>query len=205
MSEEQIKETTPPEAAEIIEGDVVETAVSNETKGSNETAVSPEPPAPDSEEAAEPTCEELLAAAQAEATKNLDGWMRSQAEFANARKRMDKQRIDIQIRATTDMVTRLLPVIDDFERAFANVPAAISEDSWFEGIEMVNRKVLGILESLNVQAIEAVGKEFDPNLHEAIMQDDSEEYDSGIVTEEMQKGYKIGDRIIRPSLVKVAA
>ena len=199
MSEEQVEEITPQEEAEIIEGDVVETEVSNET------AVSSEEESPESEEAAEPTCEELLVAAQEEATKNLDGWMRAQAEFANARKRMDKQRVDIQIRATTDMVTRLLPIVDDFNRAFENVPDVISEDSWFEGIEMVNRKMIGILESLNVQAIEAVGQEFDPNCHEAIMQEESEEYESGIVTEELQTGYKIGDRIIRPSLVKVAA
>ena len=196
MSEEQkINETTPQEEEVVIDGEVVETAVSTE----EETESTPEP-----EEQVEPTCEELLVVAQEEAAKNLDGWMRSQAEFANARKRMDKQRIDIQVRASTDMVSRLLPVIDDFERAFENVPEVVSEDSWFEGIEMVNRKMIGILESLNVKPIEAVGQEFDPNCHEAIMQEESEEFESGIVTEELQKGYKIGDRIIRPSLVKVA-
>ena len=194
MSEEQqqVEETPPQEEVEIVEGEAVETAVSEET------------PSPEIEEA-EPTCDDLLTAAQEEASKNLDGWMRSQAEFANARKRMEKQRIDIQVRATTDMVTRLLPVIDDFNRAFDNVPDVVSDDSWFEGIEMVNRKMIGILESLDVEPIEAVGQEFDPNCHEAIMQEESEEYESGIVTEELQKGYKIGDRIVRPSLVKVAA
>ncbi len=190
MSEEQqVEETTPQEEVEIVEGEGEETV-----EDSTET-----------EEEKELTLEEQLEAAKEEAAKNLDGWMRSQAEFANARKRMEKQRVDIQIRATTDMVTRLLPVIDDFERAFANVPEAISEDGWFEGIQMVNRKMIGILESLNVEAIEAVGQEFDPNCHEAIMQEESDEYDSGVVTEELQKGYKIGDRVVRPSLVKVAA
>jgi molecular chaperone GrpE len=198
VSEEQkVEETTPQEEVEVIEGEVAETAVSAE----EESETLPE----SEEEIAEPTCEELLAVAQEEAAKNLDGWLRSQAEFANARKRMEKQRIDIQMRATTDMITRLLPVIDDFERAFENVPDTIREDGWFEGIELVNRKVNGILESLNVEPIEAVGQEFDPNCHEAIMQEESEEYESGVVTEELQKGYKIGDRIIRPSLVKVAA
>jgi molecular chaperone GrpE len=198
VSEEQkVEETTPQEEVEVIEGEVAKTAVSAE----EESETLPE----SEEEIAEPTCEELLAVAQEEAAKNLDGWLRSQAEFANARKRMEKQRIDIQMRATTDMITRLLPVIDDFERAFENVPDTIREDGWFEGIELVNRKVNGILESLNVEPIEAVGQEFDPNCHEAIMQEESEEYESGVVTEELQKGYKIGDRIIRPSLVKVAA
>ena len=87
MSEEQVAETMPPEEAEMIEGEVVETAVSTEQSASSTTA-------------AQPTCEELLAAAQEEAAKNLDGWMRSQAEFSNARKRMDKQRIEIQVRAS---------------------------------------------------------------------------------------------------------
>lgn len=193
MSEEQqAEETTPQEEVEVMADEAEETAVSEDFPA-------------ESEAEKEPTLEEQLEAAKEEAAKNLDGWMRSQAEFANARKRMEKQRVDIQVRATTDMATRLLPVIDDFERALANVPEAISEDSWFAGVEMVNRKLIGILESLNVVPIEAVGEAFDPNCHEAIMQEESDEYESGVVTEELQKGYKIGDRVVRPSLVKVAA
>jgi len=200
VSNENIEETTPQ--AEEVAAPQVEEEVTVEGEAA-ETAVSDEP-APDSEEEQEPTCAEALAAAQEEAAKNLDGWMRSQAEFANARKRMDKQRIEIQIRATTDMVTRLLPVLDDFERAMDNVPETISEDDWFEGLGLVHRKMMGILENLNVEPIEAVGQEFDPNCHEAIMQEASDEHESGVVTRELQKGYKIGDRIIRPSLVNVA-
>ena len=85
------------------------------------------------------------------------------------------------------MVTRLLPVIDDFNRAFDNVPDIVRADSWFEGIEMVNRKMIGILESLNVEPIEAVGQIFDPNCHEAIMQEESDEYESGVVTPRIAK------------------
>lgn len=189
-------EETTPQAEEIIEdaGTVEEI----------ETAVSGENSEPAQEAEAEPTCEELLIAAQEEAAKNLDGWMRSQAEFANARKRMDKQRIEIQTRAVTDMINRLLPVIDDFDRAFDNVPDTIHQDTWFEGIELVKRKLVGILEGLNVQPIEAVGQPFDPNCHEAIMQAPSDDVESGYVIAELQKGYKMGDRIIRPSLVNVA-
>lgn len=192
MSEEQVEETASQEEAEIIDGEVVETAVSSTS------------PSPETKQEAVPTCEDLLAAAKEEASKNLDGWMRSQAEFSNARKRMEKQQIEIQVRATTDMVTRLLPVIDDFNRAFDNVPDAVRENSWFEGIEMVNRKMINILESLHVEPIAAVGQMFDPNCHEAIMQEKSDEYESGIVTRELQTGYKIGDRVIRPALVNVA-
>ncbi len=154
--------------------------------------------------AAEPTLEEQLAAAQAEAAQNLDGWMRVQAEFANARKRMDKQRLEIQQRATADMAAKLLPVVDDFERALETVPEAISADGWFEGIQLVYRKMTNILEGMNVKVIEAVGQPFDPNHHEAIMQEASDEHESGTVTRELQKGYMLGDRVIRPSLVYVA-
>lgn len=152
----------------------------------------------------EPTLEEQLEAARAEAAKNLDGWMRVQAEFANARKRMDKQRLEIQQRATADTAAKLLPVVDDFERAIETVPEAISADSWFEGIQLVRRKLTAILEGMNVKTIEAVGQPFDPNCHEAIMQEASDEYESGTVTRELQKGYMLGDRVIRPSLVYVA-
>ena len=165
--------------------------------GEEETAVS-------SPSSAEPTLEEQLEAAKAEAAQNLDSWMRVQAEFANARKRMDKQRLEIQQRATADMAAKLLPVVDDFERAIDTVPEAINADSWFEGIQLVYRKLTNILESMNVKSIEAVGQPFDPNQHEAIMQEASDEYESGTVTRELQKGYMLGDRVIRPSLVYVA-
>ena len=172
----------------------------NGQTAAEETAVS-EPT--DTEQAA-PSLEEQLEAAKAEAAKNLDGWMRVQAEFANARKRMDKQRQETQQRATGDMAAKLLPVADDFQRAMETVPETISSDIWFEGIQLVHRKLTTILESMNVKAIEAVGQPFDPNCHEAIMQEPSDDHESGTVTRELQKGYMLGDRVIRPSLVYVA-
>jgi molecular chaperone GrpE len=156
------------------------------------------------EETAELTLEEQLAAAQEEASKNLDGWRRAQAELSNARKRFDRQRAETYTRATADLVGRLLPILDDFERALDNVPEAIAQDSWFEGLHLVQRKLLGLLEQFKVEAIEALGQPFDPNLHEAIMQEPNDEYDSGTVCRELQKGYRLGDQVIRPSLVYVA-
>ncbi|MCB9445018.1 MAG: nucleotide exchange factor GrpE [Ardenticatenaceae bacterium] len=182
------------EEKDQVEPEDVE-AVEMEGSG-EETAVS--------EPEAEPTLEEQLAAAQAEAAKNLDGWMRTQAEFANARKRMEKQRAETYQNASADVVTKLLPILDDFERALSTVPSEIAEISWLEGIQLVQRKLLGILEGLNVKTIEAVGQHFDPVFHEAIMQEPSDEYDSGVVSKELQKGYQLGDRVIRPSLVYVA-
>ena len=152
-----------------------------------------------------PTLEEQLTAVQAEAEDYKDRWLRSQAEFANARKRMEKQRLDAFSNATANVMTKLLPIVDDFERAMENLPEDISEDSWLEGIQLVQRKLLSTLENFNVTAIEAIGEPFDPNLHEAITQEPTDEFESGAVCRVLQTGYKIGDRVIRPSLVVVAA
>jgi molecular chaperone GrpE len=154
---------------------------------------------------APPTLEEQLAAAQAEAEDYKDRWMRSQAEFANARKRMEKQRLDAHGNATANVMNKLLPIVDDFDRAMENLPAEISENSWLEGIQLMQRKLMATLENFNVTPIEAVGEPFDPNLHEAITQEPTDEYESGTVCRVLQTGYKIGDRVIRPSLVVVAA
>lgn len=161
--------------------------------------------APEAELAEPPTIEEQLAAALAEAEDYKDRWLRSQAEFANARKRMDKQRLDTYTNATVNVMDKLLPIVDDFERAMENLPAEISENSWLEGIQLVQRKLVATLENFNVTSIEAVGEPFDPNLHEAITQEPTNEFESGVVCRVLQTGYKIGDRVIRPSLVVVAA
>jgi molecular chaperone GrpE len=151
------------------------------------------------------TLEKQLAAAQAEAARNLDGWQRTQAEFANARKRFDKQRIEIYNSAGAELAGKLLPIIDDFERALETAPPNDgSNDAWVEGILLVHRKLLSTLEEMGVQIIPAVGEPFDPNVHEALMQEPSDVYPSGTVTREMRRGYRLGDRVIRPSLVVVA-
>ncbi len=124
--------------------------------------------------------------------------------MSNARKRFEKQQLQVYTNANADLVMKLLPALDDFDRAIDSVPETITEDSWFEGIELVQRKLIGILESLNVKEIEAVGQPFDPNFHDALAQEPSDEYESGIVTREMIKGYQIGDKVVRPALVYVA-
>jgi molecular chaperone GrpE len=151
------------------------------------------------------TVEEQLVAAQAEAARNLDGWQRTQAEFANARKRFEKQRVDTYVNANAELVAKLLPVFDDLERAIESAPADTRDAPWVAGVNLVYRKMLGVLEDMNVQAIPAVGEAFDPNLHEALSQEPSEDYESGVIMREMRRGYRLGDRVIRPSLVTVAA
>jgi molecular chaperone GrpE len=159
------------------------------------------------EDGAEPTLtlEEQLAEAQAEAARNLDGWQRTQAEFANARKRFEKQRGDIYTNANIEVVGKILPLIDDFERALDSVPTDVQESPWVSGMTLVYRKMLAILEEMNVQPIPTVGQPFDPNLHEALSQEPSDNYDSGTIIREMRRGYRLGDRIVRPSLVAVAS
>ena len=155
-------------------------------------------------EAVVATAEDELVAARAEAARNLDGWQRTQAEFANARKRFDKQRAEAYANANADLVAKLVPLLDDFERALATAPAGIQADPWLAGVGLVYRKMLSVLEEMNVEPIAAVGEPFDPNMHEALGQEPSDGYDSGVVTREMRRGYRLGDRVIRPSLVMVA-
>ncbi len=148
--------------------------------------------------------EEQLAAAQADAARNLDGWQRTQAEFANARKRFEKQRAETYINANVDLVSKLLPLIDDFERALDSVPKSQQNDPWVAGVALVYRKMMATLEEMEVSIIPSVGERFDPNIHEALTQEPSAEHESGIVVREMRRGYRLGDRVIRPSLVSVA-
>jgi molecular chaperone GrpE len=148
---------------------------------------------------------EQLAAAEAQAAEYLDGWQRERAEFANARKRLERDRADAYLNANLEAAKKLLPLLDDFERALGNVPAAVADDPWLEGMQLVRRKLQTILESMNVTRIEAVGQPFDPNFHEALSLQPSTEYESGTVIQELQTGYKLADRVIRPSLVNVAA
>ena len=99
---------------------------------------------------------------------------------------------------------RCSPIIDDFGRASDNVPDAIAADAWFEGIGLVQRKLLALLEKSHIEPISTVGQPFDPNIHEAVTQEPSDVFESGIVTRELQAGYRLGDRVIRAALVCVA-
>lgn len=200
MSEEILNEKIEEETGKEQEKDVPVDQMTPENE--TETAVTPETAGEETSE--EPSLEEQLAQAKAEAADYKDRWMRSQAEFANARKRMEKQRLDTYNNAKAEIVLQLLPVLDDFERAVNNAPENVREDSWYEGIELVEKKLKGVLENLNVTSVTAVGEPFDPNWHEAISQEASEEHESGVVSRELQKGYKIGDKVIRPALVVVA-
>ncbi|PJF48075.1 MAG: nucleotide exchange factor GrpE [Candidatus Thermofonsia Clade 3 bacterium] len=146
-----------------------------------------------------------LKEAQAKADEYLDGWQRARAEFANYKKRQEQQNADLRAFATLDLIRKLLPIQDDFERAAKTLPEGIAHMTWIEGVMLIQRKLKLILESEGVKEIEVRKNDpFDPTLHEAISHDEAEGVESGHIIEELQKGYKIGDRVIRPTLVRVA-
>ncbi len=189
------------EAAEDAAGEVIEGEVVSEEEGDQSDAGEPE----DGEVEEAVSLEERLEEAEAQAAEYLDGWQRARAEFANAKKRLEKSRVEARRNATVEVIGKLLPVLDDFERALENVPDEIAEDGWFEGIALIDRKLHDILKSENIERIDTVGKPFDPNLHEAVLQEESDEYESGVVIKELQSGYKLDERVIRPAMVIVAA
>jgi len=133
----------------------------------------------------------------------LDGWQRSMAEFANYKKRVERDREQIQQTLAGTMVKRYLEVVDDLERAFKTRPNDGEGAAWADGIELIYRKLLIILDSQDVKPMDALGQPFDPNRHEAIGHMESSVYPSGHIAEVIQNGYLIGDRVLRPALVRI--
>lgn len=143
-------------------------------------------------------------ALQTQAQEYLEGWQRNRAEFANYKKRVEREMKDSYGNAAGSVLKDILPAIDDFERAMSSVPEALKDDKWVGGVGMVLRKFNKILDDYNVTVVDPVGEVFDPNRHEAIGMDDSDSVAAGHVTATMQKGYVLGDRVLRPALVRVA-
>ena len=148
---------------------------------------------------------QALIEAQQDAQTNKDGWQRARAEFANYKKRIERERSELFQRASIDTLRALLPIIDDFDRAFESVPEDINENPWIGGVSMIQRKFITLLEHYEVEAIDPTGEPFDPNMHQAIGTEDSDKVESGHVTETLQKGYRAGDNVLRLALVKVAS
>ena len=143
---------------------------------------------------------QALAEEKAKAETNLAGWQRAQADFINYKRRVEQEKEEIGKLASSILILSLLPILDDWERALASVPEELANLNWVEGIRLIERKIRGILEAQGVSPIKTVGEPFDPNLHEAAMQGKGKE---GIVVDELEKGYKLHDRVIRPAKVVV--
>ena len=130
-----------------------------------------------------------------------DRLKRNMAEFDNFRKRTEKEKSSMYIIGAKDIVEKILPVVDNFERGLAQAP---EDDAFADGMKMIYKQLISTLNDLGVQPIEAVGKEFDPNFHNAVMHVEDEEAGENIVVEEFQKGYTYKDFVVRHSMVKVA-
>jgi len=164
------------------------------------------------DQVAEPESEEQVTALKTaleemdkKAEEYLDGWQRARAEFANYKKRILRENMDIRQVARGEVIKLYLDIADDLERALQEKPEAGDGETWAEGIEIIFQKLRARLEVEGIKPMNPIGEEFDPNIHEALMKEESEEFESGQIIEVMQEGYWLGDKVLRPALVRVAA
>lgn len=135
----------------------------------------------------------------------LDGWQRARAELDNARKRFRREQEQVWTVALADTLARVLPIVDDMERAFGTLPDEFSEHPWVEGVVLIQRKLEQLLEQAGVEPVEVEDEEFDPFSHQAVTHEPSETVPAGHIIAELQKGYRMGDRVLRPSMVRVSS
>ena len=133
-----------------------------------------------------------------------DKLLRQMAEFDNFRKRTEKEKTAMYEIGAKDIIEKLLPVVDNFERGFSSVTEEDKDDAFVTGMEMVYKQLMTMLEGVGVKPIETVGKEFNPDLHNAVMHVEDEEVGDNVIVEEFQKGYTYRDSVVRYSMVKVA-
>ena len=146
------------------------------------------------------TLKQVLTEEKGKAEGYLANWQRAQADFINYKRRTEQEKEEIGKFANATLMLSLLPVLDYLERAFTSIPPKLAKLSWVDGIRLIERKLQASLEAQRLSQIKALGEPFDPNLHEAVMYGKGKE---GIVIEELQKGYKLHDRVIRPTMVVV--
>lgn len=140
---------------------------------------------------------------QAEVEEHKQRLLRTQADYDNFRRRTMKEKEELGKYASAKLITELLPVIDNFERALGSAPDLPEVASYAKGVDMIFRQLEGILKAEGLSPMESVGTPFNPEFHQAIMQVDSDEYEEGDVVEEVQKGYILKDKVLRPAMVKV--
>ena len=188
--------TEPEETADetVTEETAEETAETQEPAAEEEKAEEPEAQAPAGSR--EKALQDKVAALE-------DKVKRQMAEFDNFRKRTSKEKEQMFSMGEKSVIEKMLPVVDNFESGLSAVPENEKGSAIVSGMEMVYKQLTKQLEDLGVKPIEAVGKEFDPNFHNAVMQVESEEYESGVVAQEFQKGYTYHDTVIRHSMVGV--
>ena len=194
--------------------EALEEAAAEETSGEDSEETEAENAEGDPEEKSKSCAEKRDAKKQEKKDKKEDAYKeqisqledkvkRQLAEFENFRNRTEKEKSAMYETGARSVIEKMLPVIDNFERGLATVPEEQKEDPFVDGMNRIYKQLLTELENIGVKPIEAVGCEFDPNLHNAVMQVESEEYDSGVVAQELQKGYTYRDTVVRHSMVAV--
>ena len=199
--EEELAQSALPEDRPVPEATIDEVAAASIFTAETE------PSAAEAAEPGRPPYRDLqaeLEQLQAKSGEYLDGWQRSRAEFANYKKRIEREQEEAHDRAMAAVLTKVLPAVDDLERALRDRPDGEEARAWTEGIELIHRKLTGLLESEGVQVIPAEGELFDPALHEAVTHEASDEHDQGRVIGVIQQGYRLGERVLRPARVRVA-
>ena len=214
--EKDLQEDIPVEDKEVVEGagDSEETDEASETDVQKEEDSETEPSG--EEEEREGKEDKKLFKKKQKADKKQDALKekideledkvkRQMAEFDNFRKRTEKEKTAMFETGARSVIEKILPVVDNFERGFSSIPEEEKGTSFAAGMEMVYKQLMTELEKMDVKPIPAVGEEFDPNLHNAVMQVESEEYETGVIAQELQKGYTYRGTVVRHSMVAVVS
>ena len=146
----------------------------------------------------------LLEQERNKSVEYMDNWRRAAADFSNYKKRAEKDSADMSKYLNAVLIQRLLPILDDFDRAGQTIPDNLRGLTWIDGVMLIARKMQMIMEAEGLKTIEALNKPFDPNMHEAVIHEETDQHEDGTVIAELQKGYKLNDRVLRPTMVKVA-
>jgi molecular chaperone GrpE len=188
------------------EMDVAATANASTTEVLEGEIVAEEAQAPEEEEIDELTSlHQQLEATQAQADEYLDDLRRERAAFQNYKKRQENERAELRKMAVASLLNQILPVLDDLQRALEAVPEDQSEQPWIAGILLIQRKLHTTLEAVGVVTVDAEpGQPFDPFIHEAVTYEEQEDHQEGEIIAVVQKGYKLGQRVLRPAMVRVA-
>ena len=144
-----------------------------------------------------------VAQLEKEAAEYKDQWLRAAADYKNFKRRTDQERVDLIRGASAGLVLKLLPVLDDLERAIGSVTPEVASSPWYAGFKLIPQKLQTVLESEGVAPIQALGQDFNPNFHDAVIYEAAEPGQENKVVAELQKGYMLRDRVLRPTMVKV--
>lgn len=194
--EDEIQENEASTEENLGESEVVE----SETTDDGKDDASVDEPKEPSDESSEEQIERL----QGESAEYLDGWQRARAEFANYKKRIEREREDARMRITGEVITRYLGIVDDLSRALSEPINGEDTKDWVAGIDLIYQKFIALLEAEGVEPIEPENVPFDPNYHEAISFEEDDQIKSGYVIDYTQRGYTLSERVLRPALVRVA-